>query len=77
MTTLWLEQHRKAAEEYRRKHGESPLTNWWDKTDTSKIKIRTRVRRRYYITASGTLPKPEKWIEHKRGRGWQLPPHYR
>lgn len=58
MTTIWLEQHRKAAEQYRREHGEHPLANWWDKTDTSKIKIRTRVRRRYYITASGTLPNP-------------------
>ena len=59
MTTLWLEQHKADAERYKRKYGESPLAVWWKETNTRKIKIRTRVRKRFYITASGKRPAPE------------------
>lgn len=59
MTTIWLEQRKVQAERYKREHGVCPLTAWWKKTDVCKIKIRTHVRKRSYITASGGLPSPE------------------
>lgn len=66
MTTIWLEQQKMAAERYKREHGESPLTAWWEKTDTHKIKIRTHVRKRFYIAASGGLPSPENRKTYRR-----------